>query len=119
VKVVLTIVWYPWTEGAGGPAGTSGDWKNLYLELPDAKFVRLPGVGETIFFEDGGSAVIEAVGWKLDGSAYLYLGKRLERKGEPLELWLGRGFRERAESESLDRTVTTQAQAPPTTPYSG
>lgn len=116
MKVVLTLVWYPWTEGAGGPAGTQGAWRNLYLELPEAPFVRLPGMGETFFFEDGGSAVIEAVGWKLDGTAYLYLGKRLERKGEGIDLWLQRGFRDRAGAQGLDKTIIARAPLPPLPP---
>jgi hypothetical protein len=95
MDMVMTLVWYPWTEGQGGPAGTQGAFKTLDLELHDADWPRLPSVGETIFFDDGGSAPIEAVGWKLNGTAYLYLGKRFEKRGEALELWLERGFGER------------------------
>jgi hypothetical protein len=108
MNMVMTLVWYPWTEGQGGPAGTQGAFRTLDLELRDADWPRLPNVGETIFFEDGGAAAIEAVGWKLDGTAYLYLGKRYERKGELLPAWLGRGFHERA----AGAPATDSAQAP-------
>jgi hypothetical protein len=96
MDMVMTLVWYPWTEGQGGSAGAQGAFRTLDLRIRDANWPRLPGVGETIFFDDGGAASIEAVGWKLDGTAYLYLGKRYEKKGEALQAWLGRGFEERA-----------------------
>ena len=110
--MVLTVVWYPWTEGAAGPAGTAGAWRNLYLEIPDAPFTRLPAVGETVFFEDGASIPIEAVGWKLDGTAYLFLGKRLERKGESLDQWLTRGFRERVQPQPATLEAPAAMQPP-------
>ena len=99
----MTLVWYPWTEGQGGPAGTQGAFRTLDLDVRDADWPRLPNVGETIFFDDGGAASIEAVGWKLDGTAYLYLGKRYETKGEALPIWVGRGFAERAAQASDDQ----------------
>lgn len=95
MDMVMTLVWYPWTEGQGGPAGTQGAFRTLDLRIDDAEWPRLPNVGETIFFDDGGSAAIEAVGWKLDGTAYLYLGKRYEKRGDLLDVWVGRGFTER------------------------
>jgi hypothetical protein len=99
--MVMTLVWYPWTEGQGGPVGTEGAFRTLDLEIRGASWPRLPGVGETIFFDDGGSAAIEAVGWKLDGTSYLYLGKRYEKRGDMLPAWLARGFKERATTSTL------------------
>ena len=116
MDMVMTLVWYPWTEGQGGPAGTQGAFKTLDLELRDAGWPRLPNVGETIFFDDGGAAPIEAVWWKLDGTAYLYLGKRYEKRGDMLPTWLGRGFAERAAGPSPDQggdPGATQQQAAP------
>ena len=91
VRFVVTLVWYPWTESVRGAAHTEGAFRRLRKEV-EGNFARLPAVGETIFFEDGGQAVVEAVGWQLDGDAYLYLGKRMEQNNEPLELWTKRGF---------------------------
>ena len=98
MRAVLTLVWYPWTEGQTGPAGTQGAFRTLDLALDEAPWPRLPGLGETIFFDDGGSAPVEAVGWKLDGTAYLYLGKRYEKRGEALAIWTTRGFTERPQA---------------------
>jgi len=105
MKLVLTLVWYPWTEGAAGPAGTRGVFKNLFLEV-DAPFARVPGLGETVFFDDGGTANIEAVGWKLDGTPYVFLGKHLEKNAEPIELWTSRGFQERAQPDEAPTAET-------------
>ncbi len=110
----MTLVWYPWTEGQGGPAGTEGAFKTLDLELQDAEWRRLPDVGETIFFDDGGSAAIEAVGWKLNGTAYLYLGKRYEKRGDALQVWLARGFTERPGHAGDDTSAEPGAE--PTVP---
>jgi hypothetical protein len=107
MDMVMTLVWYPWTEGEGGPAGTRGAFRTLDLRLEDAGWPRLPNVGETIFFDDGGAAAIEAVGWKLDGTAYLYLGKRYEKKGDALQSWLTRGFADR------EGTQQPEAEAQP------
>ena len=114
----MTLVWYPWTEGQGGPAGTQGEFRTLDLELHDADWPRLPNVGETIFFDDGGAASIEAVGWKLNGTPYLYLGKRFEKRGEMLQLWLERGFAERPGQAGADPSAEpgTQPGNEPTVP---
>ena len=117
MDMVMTLVWYPWTEGQGGPAGTKGEYRTLDLELRGASWPRLPNVGETIFFDDGGSASIEAVGWKLDGTAYLYLGNRYEKKGEQLPAWLARGFRERPGQASAETPPAGAAEGAP--PYTG
>lgn len=114
----MTLVWYPWTEGQGGPAGTRGEYRTLDLELRGAAWPRLPNVGETIFFDDGGSANIEAVGWKLDGTAYLYLGNRYEKKGEALPTWLGRGFSERPGQAGQEAPEAGPA-TPPAEPSTG
>ena len=121
VDMVMTLVWYPWTEGEGGPAGTQGAFRTLDLRLEDADWPRLPNVGETIFFDDGGSASIEAVGWKLDGTAYLYLGKRYEKKGEQLLTWQGRGFSDRAGTQPPAAQAPTAVQPPvaPQAPAAG
>ena len=113
MDMVMTLVWYPWTEGQGGPAGTQGAFRTLDLEIRDAGWPRLPNVGETIFFDDGGAAAIEAVGWKLDGTAYLYLGKRFEKKGEVLQAWLGRGFQEREPAAGTEEQVAAGQQVGP------
>lgn len=91
MRFILTLVWYP----EPGPTGTEGQFRTMDLEIDDPAFPRLPGVGEAFFFDDGGSATIEAVGWKLDGTPYLYLGKRLQRKGEGYDQWSSRGFMDR------------------------
>ena len=93
MKLVLSITWYPWNATVSGPARTD-EYRNLYLDL-DVDFERLPAVGESFYFEDGGVAQVESVTWKLDGTPYLFLGRRQERKGEPLDLWTKRGFEER------------------------
>jgi len=113
MDMVMTLVWYPWTEGQAGPAGTRGEYRTLDLELRGGDWPRLPSVGETIFFDDGGSANVEAVGWKLDGTAYLYLGNRYEKKGEVLQVWLGRGFRERPGQPDDQAPSGTPEGAPP------
>jgi hypothetical protein len=115
MDVVMTLVWHPWTESQGGVvAGTQEAIRTLDLELRDAGWPRLPGVGETIFFDDGGAATVEAVGWKLDGTAYLYLGKKLEKKGETLQSWLGRGFHERASQPSAEESAGADVPTIPT-----
>jgi hypothetical protein len=119
MDMVMTLVWYPWTEGQGGPAGTRGEYRTLDLELRGASWPRLPNVGETIFFDDGGSASIEAVGWKLDGTAYLYLGNRYEKKGEQLPTWLGRGFRERPGQTAPNEPTVPATSAPAGPPVGG
>jgi len=125
VEFVMTLVWYPWTEGAGGLAGTQGAFKTLDLGVKGVAWPRLPNAGETIFFDDGGAAAIEAVGWKLDGTPYLYLGKRYEKKGDQLQAWLSRGFKERAAApvtQASEPTAPTPAATanggaePPTMP---
>ena len=116
MDMVMTLVWYPWTEGQGGPAGTQGAFRTLDLEIRDAEWPRLPNVGETIFFDDGGSANLEAVGWKLDGTAYLYLGKRYEKKGDALQVWMGRGFTERPVEPATDAVARPAAEDAPTVP---
>jgi len=113
MDMVMTLVWYPWTEGEGGPAGTQGAFRTLDLRLEDADWPRLPNVGETIFFDDTGSAAIEAVGWKIDGTAYLYLGKRYEKKGDQLQSWLGRGFSDRAGTQPPTAVQPAGAGAQP------
>lgn len=95
MKFVLTIVWYPWTASVRGAARTSDEFVTLDREVDLDRFHRLPATGETIFFDDGGSAKIEASGWKLDGRAYLFLGKRYEKDGEAQEVWTKRGFAKR------------------------
>ena len=112
--MVLTLVWYPWTEGQGGAVGTQGAFRTLDRAIRDTEWPRLPAVGETIFFDDGGAASIEAVGWKLDGTAYLYLGKRYEKTGEPLQMWLGRGFQERAPVPTTEGAEPGEAPTVPT-----
>ena len=121
----MTLVWYPWTEGAGGLAGTQGAFKTLDLGVKGVAWPRLPNAGETIFFDDGGAAAIEAVGWKLDGTPYLYLGKRYKKKGDQLQAWLSRGFKERAAApvtQASEPTAPTPAATanggaePPTMP---
>jgi hypothetical protein len=108
MRFVLSLVWYPWTESVKGAAHTEGQFKRLRREV-DANFARLPAVGETFFFEDGGQATIEATGWQLDGDAYLFLGKHLENNNEPLELWTKRGF------EVQDPPPTSPLSNPPGT----
>jgi len=119
----MTLVWYPWTEGDRGPAGTAGAFRTLDLHLNEVEWPRLPGVGETIFFADGGSADVERVGWKLDGTAYLYLGNRYEKRGELLQTWLARGFSERepqAPTEpAQDAAAPTEGGADATAPGAG
>jgi hypothetical protein len=109
MNMVMTLVWYPWTEGQGGPAGTRGEHRTLDLHLEDVEWPRLPGLGETVFFADGGSANIEQVGWKLDGTAYLYLGNRYEKRGELLAAWLARGFKERPAPDEASTAVEQPA----------
>ena len=112
MNLVMTVVWYPWTESVRGPAGTQGVHRTLFLEMEDARFERLPAVGELIFFDDGGSAPVETIGWRIDGTPYLYLGQRFEKNGEALTVWTERGFREREQPE-------TQKLAAPEAPVQG
>lgn len=95
MKFVLTITWYPWTATASGPARIPDAFRPMDCEVDSPDFARLPAVGETFFFEDGSSCKVEAVGWKLDGTAYLYLGQRYEKDGEGYDLWRSRGFLDR------------------------
>ena len=112
MEFVLTLVWYPWTEGTTGPAGTQGAFKTLDLRVEAAPWPRLPAVGETVFFDDGGAANVEAVGWKLDGIPYLYLGRHYEKKGETLQLWAARGFVERPSPPPPEAEAETTPDAP-------
>ena len=113
MRCVFTLVWYPWTSTAPGAAQTPGVFRTLDLSLDDAPFGRLPEVGETLFFEDGGAARIEAIGWKLDGAAYLYLGQRFEKDGEAIATWHARGFVDRY---PVTAPAPQQAPAPAATP---
>jgi hypothetical protein len=113
VRCVFTLVWYAWTATAPGPAQTPGVFRTLDLSMDDAPFGRLPEVGETLFFEDGGAARIEAIGWKLDGAAYLYLGQRFEKDGEAIATWQARGFVDRY---PVPAPAPQQAQAPASAP---
>ena len=117
MKLVMTVVWYPWTESVRGAAATEGAHRTLFLEMDDARFERLPAVGELIFFEDGGSAAVETVGWKIDGTPYLYLGQRFEKNGEALAVWTGRGFKERtpAPTEKIEAPQPAATPAAPAT----
>ena len=117
MRCVLTLVWYPWTATVAGPAQTQGVFRTLDRET-DEKFARLPEKGEMFFFDDGGSAKVEAVGWKLDGTAYLYLGQKYEKDGEQLATWQARGFVDRiAVPEPAPAGQTAPIpQAPPADP---
>jgi hypothetical protein len=117
VRCVFTLVWYPWTSTAPGAAQTPGGFRTLDLSLDDAPFGRLPEVGETLFFEDGGAARIEAIGWKLDGAAYLYLGQRFEKDGEAIATWHARGFVDRYPVPAPPpQPAPAPTAAPPTPP---
>jgi hypothetical protein len=94
MKFTLSVTWIPWQASVSGPARQEGQ-HNLFRDV-DGKFERLPAVGETIYFDDGGYAKVESVTWKLDGTPFLFLGNRQERQGEGRELWASRGFEERA-----------------------
>jgi hypothetical protein len=116
VRCVFTLVWYPWTATAAGPAQTPGAFRTLDLTLEDAPFARLPEVGETMFFDDGGAARIEAIGWKLDGAAYLYLGQRFEKDGEAIATWQARGFVDRFPVPPPQPSQPVAAPVPPAKP---
>lgn len=101
MRFTLSMTWFPWQATVSGPARQEVH-HNLYRDV-DGRFERLPAVGETIHFEDGGFAQVESVAWKLDGTPFLFLGRRYEKKGETLDAWTGRGFEERAqETEVLE-----------------
>ena len=113
MRCVFTLVWYPWTSTAPGPAQTPGAFRTLDLTLREAPFARLPEVGETLFFDDGGAARIEAIGWKLDGDAYLYLGQRFEKDGEAIATWQARGFVDRYPVPAPQQTPAAAVAPPP------